>query len=173
MVFSQVWSQTCDHKEGEEKQQFLFHLLGQSRSDRGWGWQQRLPRPPPDVAPEGWLFWGNGGRAWLPELGLECERFLLDPLSQAQSCLIFCASHCPVLGPSTLICQRPTLHLWCLLPIWPLRDTWLLSETSSASWLWPGQVCCLFFHRQHIKREEWAHWRVMSKSTGLAPEPAV
>lgn len=35
MVFPQVWSQACDHKEGAEEQQLLFHLSGQSRSDRG------------------------------------------------------------------------------------------------------------------------------------------
>lgn len=35
MVFSQVWPQACNHKEGQEEQQLLFHLPGQSRSDRG------------------------------------------------------------------------------------------------------------------------------------------
>lgn len=109
MIFSQVWSQACDRQEGPKGHKFLFYLPGHGRSDRGRGWQQCLPGPPPNVAAKGQLFWGkHGGGVCLPGWDQGCDRTPArtsrpDPVLPSLS-----ISHCPVVGSSALTCQTPT-----------------------------------------------------------------
>lgn len=91
-------------KKGKKSNSFYFIYLGRVAVTEDEDGSSAFLDPNPMLLQKGDCFGvteeGPGFLGW--DWGV--RRFLLEPLSQAQTCLILCASHGPVVGPRAFIC---------------------------------------------------------------------